>query len=287
MAYGDNNSSGFGSRILLACIIAGVGFFMYMMQTQENPVTGEKQHVTLSPSQEIRLGLESAPEMAAQMGGEVSNSDPRTKVVDKIGRKVINQSKASHTPWKFQFHLLNDPKTINAFALPGGQIFITLGLFNKLKTEAQLAGVLGHEAGHVIERHSAQQMAKGQLGQLLVFATGVGASQQNGGYEATMIANVINQMIQLRYSRHDELEADSWGLMLMSQAGYTPQAMIEVMQILNEAAGRGQSPEFLQTHPYPETRMKEIKAYLQKNPSSANLSNGKQLSELVSEERSW
>ena len=122
------------------------------------------------------MGIQSAPEMAAKMRGEIPSSDPRAQEVQKIGQQIVLKSEAHKGPWHFRYHLLADPKTINAFALPGGQIFITLGLLNKLQTEAQLAGVLAHETGHVIQRHAAQQMAKGELGQIFVMATGIGIS---------------------------------------------------------------------------------------------------------------
>jgi beta-barrel assembly-enhancing protease len=256
------------SPLIMALLIALFGFMMYMMQTEKNPITGEKQHLTLTPNEEIRLGLESAPAMAQEMGGEVSSTDPKALRVQKIGNHIVDQSDAHKGPWKFKFHLLADPKVINAFALPGGQIFITLGLYDKLDTEDQLAGVLAHEIGHVIQRHAAQQMAKGQLGQILVTATGVGMSDQTGqgGYEAAMIAGVVNQMTQLHYSRTDELEADAWGLRLMSEAGYNPAAMLQVMEILEKASPGGHQPEMLLTHPYPEKRKIYIQEWLKKNP---------------------
>lgn len=281
----DRGGSGCGSRILIGLVIAIVGFAMYMSNTEVNPVTGEKQHVNLTPAQEIRLGLESAPQMAAQMGGEISTSDPRAQEVQRIGNAIVQHSEAVHSPWHFRYHLLADPKTINAFALPGGQIFITLGLLNKLQTEAQLAGVLAHETGHVIERHSSQQIAKSQLGQMLILATGAAASDPrnpNRGYEASMIASVVNQMTQLKYSRGDELEADQWGLRLMQEAGYDPKAMIEVMEILEKEGKRqGHEPEMLLTHPYPQHRIEKIKAYLEKNPPKSNLTEGRDLKDVL------
>lgn len=277
------DSQGRGSPLIIALILAAVGFFMYLTQTEKNPVTGVKQHVSLTPSEEIRLGLKSAPEMAAKMGGEVPASDPKSAEVQKIGNSIVAHSEAHNGPWRFQFHLLADPKTINAFALPGGQIFITMGLFNLLQTEAQLAGVLAHEAGHVIQRHAAQQMAKGELGQILVTATGVGLSDPqhpNRAQEAAVIAGVVNQVVQLRYSRKDELEADQWGLRLMTEAGYKPTAMIEVMDILEKSAPGGHQPEMLQTHPYPENRKTAIREYIEKHPPNPNLTEGKNLKEL-------
>lgn len=275
-----------GSPFLIALIIAVVGLFMYFSQTEVNPITGAKQRVAISPAQEIKLGLQSAPEMAAQMGGVISSSDPRAKEVQKIGQEIVTSSQAHKGPWRFQFHLLADSKTINAFALPGGQIFITLGLLDKLETEAQLAGVLAHEIGHVIQRHAAQQMAKGQLGQILITATQIGAndpSHPSQGQAAAAIAQVVNQVTQLRYSRSDELEADQWGLQLMSEAGYDPKAMLQVMHILEQASPGEHQPEMLLTHPYPKNRIEHIKNYLQSHPPTANSKEGHDLKEVFSQ----
>lgn len=268
-------------RIIFAIIIALIGWVSYMSQVQENPLTGEKQHVSLSPDQEIRLGLQSAPAMSREMGGELPKSDIRSQEVSRIGQIIVDQTDAKKSPWKFQFHLLADDEVVNAFALPGGQIFITLGLLDKLQTEAQLAGVLSHEMGHVIERHSSQQMAKSQLGEALVFAVGTASSQENSGQINPMvIASVVNQMFQLRYSRHDESEADQWGLKLMSQVGYDPRAMIQVMEVLKAAGGHGHTPAIFQTHPNPDLRIEQIKAYLEKNPPKEGLSQGKNLQDI-------
>lgn len=278
--FDSQNGRGIGSQLFIALIIAASGLFMYLSHTEKNPITGVKQHLSISPQQEIRLGLQSAPQMAAKMGGELPSNDSRAQEVRKIGNDIVARSDAHKGPWRFQFHLLADPKTINAFALPGGQIFITLGLFNKLQTEGQLAGVLAHEIGHVIQRHSAQQMAKGELGQIFVAATSVGLNDPNHpnrGQQAAAIASVVNQVTQLKYSRNDELEADSWGLQLMSQAGFTPKAMLEVMDILKKAAPEGHQPEMLLTHPYPENRIKQINEYLKKHPPASNLTEGSPL----------
>jgi len=280
--YGNRpQGSGIGGRLLVALAIAAVGLFMYWNQVQVNPVTGEKQHVAISPEQEIRLGLESAPQMSQEMGGEVPETDPRAREVQEMGNYLVTHTKAANSPWKFKFHLLADDQTVNAFALPGGQIFITLGLYKRLQSEAQLAGVLSHEMGHVIERHSAQQMAKNQLGQLMVVAVGTAASDNGMSRTSSpaMIAALVNQMIQLRYSRGDESEADRWGLMLMTQSGYDPRAMVEVMQILKEATGKGdgRAPEMFATHPDPDLRIKQIEEYLKTHPPGKDLKEGNAL----------
>jgi len=263
----DSSRRGFGcgARVLIALAIVAFALFKYFTQTEVNPVTGEKQHIALTADQEVALGLESAPEMARQMGGEVEPSDPKVRLVETVGRKVVQNSDAARSPYVFNFHLLRDPETLNAFALPGGQVFITYGLLTKLEDEAQLAGVLGHEIGHVVNRHGAEHMATGQLGQLLTMAAGVAATDEEGrGQRAAMVAAMINQMVQLKYSRSDELEADRVGMEYMSQAGYDPAAMLGVMRILADASRGGRTPALLSTHPYPEQRLEEIRRYLGK-----------------------
>ena len=296
MSYGDGGD-GYGPgpgpvqgidmgrlvRYGIGLLIALFGIVTYMMRTEVNPVTGEKQHIGMNVDQEKALGLQAAPEMAAKMGGDVDpRADPRARVVADVGRELVQRGDAERSPYagNFHFHLLNDPKTINAFALPGGQIFITRALFDKLANEGQLAGVIGHEIGHVVNRHSAQQMAKGQLGQILSTAVGVGASGDQRGQQAAQAAMMANQMMQLKYGRGDESEADHYGLKYMVQAGYDPTCMLDVMNILKEAASGGRQPEILSTHPLPETRIQEIKDALKAeypNGIPASLSKGRAL----------
>jgi len=271
MSYVEDNRPGISinPRLIIAAVIALFGIVTYFARTQVNPVTGEKQHIAMSVDDEKSLGLQAAPKMAAEMGGDISpRTDPRASMVQEVGRRLVDTTEAGKSPYadNFHFHLLNDPKTINAFALPGGQIFITKALFDKLDDEAELAGVLGHEIGHVIHRHSAQQMAKGQLGQILTTAVGVGASDnEGGGQKAAMAAQLANQMLQLRYGRGDESQSDSYGLRLMNQAGYDPRAMLDVMRILKEASQGSHQPEWLSSHPLPETRVDQIKEELQRD----------------------
>lgn len=282
----NNNSSGngsnFGGRFISGLLIALFGLFMYFSHSQENPVTHQKQHISLTPAQEIRLGLDSAPMMTSRMGGEVATTDPRHQEVNRIGQLIVSNTEASTSPWKFKFHLLSDTHSVNAFALPGGQIFITLGLLNKLQTEAQLAGVLSHEMGHVIERHSAQQMAKSELGQMLVIGVGIGSSDSNHQYSNSpmVIASIVNQIVQLRYSRHDESQADIWGVKLMEEVGFDPRAMIEVMEILKASTGVGHEIEMFETHPNPDLRIEQINAYLSQHPPKSGLKQGRDLKDV-------
>ncbi len=280
---GDGRGRGFNPRWIIALAIAGFGLVSYMMSRERNPTTGEIQHVAMSVDQEKALGLQAAPEMAAQMGGAVDpKRDEDARLVADVGAKLVSSSEAGRSPYvgNFHFYLLDDPKTVNAFALPGGQIFITRALFNRLQNEAQLAGVLGHEIGHVIHRHSAQQMAKGKLGQMLSTAAGVGADDSR----VMMGAQMANQMMQLKYGRNDETQSDTTGIDYMAAAGYDPRGMLGVMQILKEASGGGKQPEFMSSHPLPDTRLKEIAAIIkQKYPTDrlAQLSQGRPLNDVA------
>lgn len=243
-----------GGRLWLGLALVALAFISYQCSTEYNPVTGEEQHIALAPQQEIALGLRAAPKMMQQHGG--LHSDARAQaLVDGIGNRLVERSAARDTPWQFEFHLLADPRTVNAFALPGGQVFITGALFSRLKTEGQLAGVLGHEIGHVVARHSAQRMAQDQLTQGITGAVLVAAG--GGGAEAQM-AMMIGNMVNMKYGREDELESDRLGVRFMSDAGYDPRALIGVMQILQEAAGGQSPPEFLSTHPSTPNRVATI-----------------------------
>ena len=246
-------------RLIIAVILALMAVVTYYSSTSENPLTGEKQRVAMSPEQEIALGYQSAPQMAAQMGG-VSRNEKARALVKQVGERLVAQSVASKSPYKFSFHVLADPKTVNAFALPGGPVFITEGLLRLLKSEAELAGVLGHEIGHVIARHSSERLAKQQLTQGLLGALVVGS----GDYTTAQIGQMVGGMINMKYGREDELESDALGIRIMAEGGYDPRALIRVMEVLASASGGSRQPEFFSTHPAPENRAERIKEAIAK-----------------------
>jgi beta-barrel assembly-enhancing protease len=247
------------SRLVLAAILALFAAFFYFGHRDVNPITGETQHIALTSDQEIALGLESAPQMADEFGGLDPDANVQT-AVQSVGEHVVDRSDAAQTPYRFQFHVLADPQTVNAFALPGGPVFVTRGLLTRLENEAELAGVLGHEVGHVVARHSAAQIAKGQFAQQLVSAFGVATSDPYGpNRQAEAAASVVARMLQLKYGRGDELQADSLGVRFMSEAGYDPRALVEVMRILERASGGASGqPEWMSTHPDPGNRAQRI-----------------------------
>lgn len=250
---------------MLALGIAAFSACTYFSQRQVNPVTGEVQSVAMNPQQEIALGLQSAPEMARQFGG--LDPDARAQeIVDEVGQRVVSKSDAARSEYKYDFHLLADGRTVNAFALPGGQIFITRALMSKLKTEDMLAGVLGHEIGHVVGRHSAAQMAKQKLTQGLAGAATVATVDPSNprSYKNAAIAQAVSGLISLKYGRDDENQADTLGVKYMAQAGYDPRALISVMDVLEQASGGRGGPEWTQSHPNPGNRRERIKAEIAK-----------------------
>jgi predicted Zn-dependent protease len=226
------------------------------MQRETNPYTGKVQSISMSPDEEIQMGLASINQMAQQHGGLYPNEQYQA-LVDNIGNKLVNNSIAKDTPYKYDFHLLADQNTINAFALPGGQICITYALFSKLKNEDQLAGVLGHEIGHVLGKHSAERIASSKMWQGLTTAGSVGADM--GG-----IVSQIGNGTLLKNGRGDELESDELGVRFMMRAGYDPEEMIGVMEILKAAAGPNRQPEFASSHPDPENRIENIREAIER-----------------------
>ena len=245
----------FKTRLLIGLAIVAFAFIRRCSQQEVNPYTGRTQAISLSPEQEIAIGLQSAPQMAQQHGG-LHPDNRYQSLVDDVGNKLVNNSIAKQTPYKYEFHLLADDRTINAFALPGGQIFITYALFSKLENQDQLAGVLGHEIGHVLGKHSNERITDSKFFQTLI----MGASAIDFG----AVAQQISQGQLLANGRDDELESDELGVRFMMDAGYDPEAMIGVMQILKAAAGPNRVPEFQSTHPDPENRIEKIREAIAK-----------------------
>lgn len=250
----EKRPSFLSGRLILAFVIAGISLFSYLNSKEFNPITGEQQYISLSPKEEIVLGLQSAPEMMDQFGG-LDRDAAAQALVDRVGQKIVQRSRVRETDWAFDFHLLADDQTVNAFALPGGQIFITRALFDHLKQEDLLAGVLAHEIVHVAARHSSQQIAKQQLAQGLTGAV-VTAS---GDYDTGRLAAFVGQIVNMKYGREDELQSDQLGVRFMAEAGYDPSAMIEVMEVLAKAGRGGAGPEFFSTHPNPSNRIEHIR----------------------------
>jgi predicted Zn-dependent protease len=247
-------------RLFAALVVAAIALITYFGSSVFNPITEEQQHVAgITPEQEVALGLQAAPEMAQQFGGLDPDVESQARL-DQVGERLVSRSVAGKSPYSFDFHVLDDPETINAFALPGGQVFITEGLLRRLKTEGQLAGVLGHEIAHVVARHGAEHIAKQQLTQGLTGAAVLATYDPSNpsSRNSAAVAAMIGQLVNMRFGRQDELESDKLGVRFTSEAGYDPRSMIALMKILDESSQGGRPPEFFSTHPNPENRIERI-----------------------------
>lgn len=258
---GRRGGSSLKMRLIIAAVIALFALVSYYGRPgDENLVTGEVERVAFPEEKdEIALGLQARSEVARQFGGVVQGP-PARKVAD-MGAQLVAalekdlEAKGRTNPYEFEFHLLADPNTVNAFALPGGQIFITYALLERLDTEGQLAGVLGHEMGHVLARHGNKRMAQEQLFTGLATAAGVGGG---GDINSMRMAQLAKQMVSMNYGRQDEYESDKWGVEICLLARYDPRAMIGLMKVLEEASGGAGPPEMMSTHPKPANRVAYI-----------------------------
>ena len=240
---------------------------------ETNATTGRSQPIIFSWEQEVALGIQESPKMIQEFGGESPKSELRAyvkEVGDRLAAAAIQADPSlAQLPWEFT--LLNSD-VVNAFALPGGKVFITRGMAGKLTSEAQLAGVLGHEIGHVAARHTNERIASAQWAQL-----GIGAAGALAGAEYGQIAQALGSQGAgfwlLSYGRDQESESDALGLRYMVASGYNPIGQQQVMEVLASMDQAGRQPEFLSTHPYPEERINNIQlaiseqyAHTQNNP---------------------
>ena len=215
-----------------------------------NPATGQSQLALVSESQEIQMGQQAAQQVQQTMGYV---DDPGLQqYVSSIGMKIAKSTERPQLPW--EFHVVNDP-SVNAFALPGGFIFVTRGLITHITNEAQLASVLGHEIGHVTARHSVQAISRQELfGGILAIGEVLSPTVAKYG----QIAGAGLSLLFLKYSRDQESQADQLGFRYALQNGYDVRQMVDLFQMLNrvsQASGGSQLPQWLETHPDPGNRI--------------------------------
>jgi len=229
-----------------------------------NPATGQKQLNMLNPDREKALGAEASPKFVKQYGGDIPSPSIRAYVSD-LGHRLAAVSERPDLQW--EFHAV-DSAVINAFALPGGKVFVTRGLMEKLSNEAQLAGVLGHEVGHVTAQHIGQQMTRAMI--ITGIGVGIGVAGEQSDEDWMKVLGVGTSvgggLYMLSYGRNQETQADELGVRYMTRIGYNPIGQIQVMKVLKQASGGGGAGmEFLATHPYPDTRIKHLRAHIRKH----------------------
>lgn len=254
-------------RPLLLLILAG----LVLSGCAANPVTGKQDFVMMSEAQELALGRQASEQVAQQMS---MLTDPKWQAyVQRIGEQLASQSHRSNIPYQFR---VVDSADINAFALPGGHVYINRGLLIYLNSEAQMAAVLGHEVGHVTARHGVRQqsmaMGTGLIGQLITIGTGMPAAGD--------LSNMLGTAMVRGYGRDMELEADGLGAEYLARTGYQPNSVLDVIGALKDqdsyskqrAQAQGKQVEsyhgLFATHPTHDQRLQQVVA------QAASLSTG-------------
>jgi predicted Zn-dependent protease len=216
-----------------------------------NPVTGRREIALVSEAQEIQMGQQGAAEVVQALG--LVNDQALNDYVNRVGMALAAKSERPNIPWSFR--VVDDP-TPNAFALPGGPIFVTRGMMNLMRSEAELAGVLGHEIGHITARHSVSQMSKQQLAQI---GLGVGSILSPTVAQFGELAGTGLQLLFLKYGRDDERQSDELGFRYMLDQGYDVREFGDIfasLQRMGEAAGQSPIPSWMASHPDPGERVK-------------------------------
>ena len=215
-----------------------------------NPATGKLQLDLVSHDQEVQMGQQAKQE-TEQTIGVYKEKPALNDYVAALGRDLAAVSPEPQDPFSYE---IVDDSSVNAFALPGGPIFVTRGILGYLNTEAELAAVMGHETGHVVAHHSANQMSKAELAQV---GLGIGAAVSPALGSLAQAAGAGLQLLFLKYSRDDETQADELGFRFMTKAGFDPNQMLPLFAMLDgvtKQGGGGKTPEWLQTHPNPGNR---------------------------------
>jgi predicted Zn-dependent protease len=249
------------TRIVLPTLLVaglGIGLLTGPLGCARNPVTGKSELSLVSESQEIQMGKEASAQVA-QAIGLYDDAKVQSYVAD-IGQRMAKESERPNLPW--EFHVVDDA-AVNAFAIPGGFIYVTRGLMSSINTEAELATVLGHEIGHVTHRHSVQQISKAQLAQL---GLGIGSILSSDIARFGQLASAGLSVLFLKYGRDAEIQADQSGFRYALQQNYDveemPKVFVTLSRLSEAGGGAGKLPEWLSTHPNPENRIERIEKML-------------------------
>lgn len=250
-------------RGVAACVIAP----LLLAACTKNAATGKRIFAPMSLQDQASLGAEAAPQFSQEYGGPVPDAECQA-YVREIGTRLAGQVEDpnfKNLPWEFSF--LNSD-VVNAFALPGGKVFFTRGLAARLTNEAQMAGVIGHEIGHVTAEHGAQRIGQQTLwnvgatvAAVVVQSSGNERVRNVGAYGVPAL-QIGGNLVMLKYGRDEELEADRLGVRYMTRVGYDPKGQMQVMEVLQSLASGGGTPEILSTHPDPGKRIEQIKGML-------------------------
>jgi predicted Zn-dependent protease len=249
------------SRQFMRSHLSVILAILFIIGCATAPYTGRNQFILVSEGQEASLGDEAYRHTLRE--SVVTHDFNAERLVRRVGEKIA--AVANKPEYKWEFTIINDPETVNAFALPGGKVAVYTGIFGPARDEAGLAVVMGHEVAHALARHPAERMSQGMLLQL----GGVGLGVVLGRNPA--LANQVLQAygigtgvgVALPFGRSQETEADHIGLILMAKAGYDPRVALDLWERMEKKdGGKGAPPEFLSTHPGYETRIEQLRSFL-------------------------
>lgn len=253
---------------LLVALLLTQPFALTTAQAQTSPTLPDPGNTGMNKQQQQQLGLQAMGEVYKQMP-VLPDSSPETQYIQHLAKKLTTVIPPDKS-WPYQFHVI-PASDINAFALPGGPIFVNVGTITAAENEAQLAGVLAHEMSHVYMQHSAKQAPKASVAQIIAGLAGAVLPQSGLGNLARMGIQIGAGGVLMKYSRGDEAQADSVGAIIMYKAGYNPQAMADFFETLQKKYGAG-GPQLLSDHPNPGNRtaavQQEIKNWPKKNYTS-------------------
>jgi predicted Zn-dependent protease len=240
-------------RRIVFCLLASA----LVATCATNPQTGRSQLILVSEEAEIAMGLEAFQEISKNVTFE---TDPRLlEPLERVGRAIA--AAANRPDYEWEFKLIRDDKTANAFVLPGGKICLYTGIYPILQDEAAMAIVMGHEVEHAVLRHAAERMSQQRLAAVGVAAAGAAADKENREAWTIALGAGATLGVLLPYSRKHESEADQYGLYIAARAGYDPQAAVGVWERL-AAQGGSRPPEFLSTHPDPLNRVERMRRWM-------------------------
>ncbi|GLI53777.1 beta-barrel assembly-enhancing protease [Thermodesulfovibrio yellowstonii] len=247
-------------------IVALISLLSLSCVAEIDPISGKKTYTLLSTKQEIEIGQKVVPSGINENEGLYPDREVQN-YIRQLGAKI-----AAVTPRKvdYQFYIVNSPE-INAFALPGGPVFITRGIILKMERESELVGVLAHELGHINARHHAKFLEKSFGMSALVSILGIALQGNNYASAVMTVAQISAGLLQLKFSRDQENEADALGVRFAYQSGYDPRGLVTMFEKF-KTLERGMSVEWLSTHPLPDTRIKNVQQMIaEQYPDSQRL----------------
>jgi beta-barrel assembly-enhancing protease len=256
---------------LLLALVLTQPFALTTAQAEDSsaPTLPDPGKTGMTREQQQQLGLQAVGEVYKQMP-VLPDSSPETQYIQHLGKKLAGVIPADRS-WPYQFHVI-PAADINAFALPGGPIFVNLGTITAADNEAELAGVLAHEMSHVYMQHSAKQAPKATVAQIIAGLAGAVLPQSGLGNLGRMGIQIGAGTMLMKYSRADEAQADSTGAIIMYRAGYNPKAMADFFQKLEQKYGKG-GPQMLSDHPNPGNRQQAIQKEVQNWPPKNYMTN--------------